>query len=138
MQWRATLATLIAVLLLSVSCSASACEISCDLMARGSGCHHAAGATTVAAMHHCDEMTKQGSGSIAPVQPCMHAVCKTLPPAVASDRVGIAPERLAAPLAILVSMLAVAPPHGSLAAPMAGAPPLRAPLLVSLQTTLRV
>jgi hypothetical protein len=137
MQWRATLAIWIAVLLLSVSCSASACELSCDLMARGSGCHHAAGATEVAATH-CGELAKPGSDSITTLHRCKHVVCKTLPPAIAGDRIEGAPERIDAQQAVTAALVVVVPLHVSSAEHFAEAPPLRAPLLVCLQTTLRV
>ncbi len=103
MGFRATLATMIAVLLLSVSCFASACEASCELKVFGPGCHQA-GATAsggnhllkhaqagMSGMHDCgmnvaDSSAKSPACSMVGASPCKHAICEQPVQALASDK----------------------------------------------------
>jgi hypothetical protein len=143
MRWRATLAALIAALLLSVSFSAGACEITCELAMHISPCHQAAGEMAgAAARHQCAGTMQTGAEVMAVQDHCTLAVCAALPSALAADRTWLVlPERVGSVLPAvqpgMAALRAVAPSQHP-AAHFAAAPPLRAPLVVSLQTTIRI
>ena len=123
---------LIASLLLAVSLSAGACELTCGL-----AMHHQTGESAQAGMQqHCTAM-QTGPDRITVRDHCAHRMCALPPISLPSDRVGLAsPERADSVLAVVAMGIAPTLPHA--ASRSKEAPPLRAPLLVSLQTTLRV
>ncbi len=153
MGFRATLATLI--LLLSVSCVASACEASCDLKVLGAGCHHA-GATAsggnhllehaqagMSRMHDCgmnvaESPAKSPACSMVDASPCEHSVCEQQPQALARDKKAGETGQSTIQLAAIIVALAFPMPE-QVSRRQASKPPLfRAPLLISLQTLIRV
>lgn len=155
MGLRATLATLIAVLLLAFSCVASACEASCNLKVLGPGCHHA-GATAsssnhllkhagvgMSGMHDCgmniaDSSAKSPACSMVGESPCEHSVCEQPVQALASDKEASATMMATVQQAAILTVLPFRIPE-QVSQWQPSKPPLfRAPLLVSLQTLIRV
>lgn len=140
MRFRAILAGLVAVLLLSISCVANACEISCNVKAFGPGCHTSSNATTSPAMAGMPDRGMDVSVHSARVQAndlCKHSVCEQQAQAVASDKT-VLHARSLAKLQALISVL-VFPVSGlHVRIESANTAPQRAPLLVALQTALRV
>jgi hypothetical protein len=141
MRPKSIVATLIAVLMLSLSCAASACEMSCDLKVIGLGCHHA-GLRVPAAQPH-SEMRGCGMNStvvthifgVTQNSLCTHAVCEQ--PQAASNEADVM-HLVSVQQMVILSVLAFPTPLHSLALQPAETPPLRPPLLVSLQTIIRV
>ena len=149
MRLKSTLATLTALLLLAISCVASACEATCDLQAVGRGCHHASPSASsetkpnqqMAGISHCgmavdNAASKVASGILQANTSCSHQVCAQSPTIMTHE------DELAAQL---VQSQSVIIPARTLPAPLitsifrtAETPPLRAPLLISLQTIIRV
>ncbi len=140
MRFRSILASLVAVLLLSISCVANACETSCDLKALGSGCHHvssASAAPAMAGMHDCGMDKSHHSAQVQANGQCKHSVCEQQPQTVASDRT-MHNVRSLATLQALVTVLVFPVSTLNVGIEPANTAPPRAPLLIALQTTLRV
>lgn len=140
MRLKTILATLLAVLLLTGSSMASACAVSCDLEAFGSHCHASSTKTSVAAQGMTDcgmVMGKNPAVSRADSNACTH-VCEQQPQAARNDH-GIAALRGVSLQQALVLAVLVYPParEGSLLR-HPETPPLRSPLLVALQSNLRI
>ena len=149
MRFKATLASLLAVLLVSVSCVASACEVSCDLKTRVACCHSGSAAQThsgrsdaqMATMKHCamtasDRSTQPpNSATVEAFQSCQHCVCSQQP-ALPNEVVAAAHPIVSQNAA--TSMLPFVSPAGSSQVLTSAAPPRRTSSLVSLYTILRV
>jgi hypothetical protein len=151
MRFRATLASLLAVLLVSVSCVASACEVSCDLKTRVACCHSGSAAQThsgrsdtqMATMKHCamtasDRSTQPpNSATVEAFQSCQHHVCMcSRQPALPNEVVAAAHPIVSQNAA--TSMLPFVSSAGSSQILTSAAPPRRTSSLVSLFTILRV
>jgi hypothetical protein len=140
MRVRVILASLMAVLLLSLSYVSSTCAISCDLMEMTQS--HLKGARTSApsAMPDCSMNEDQGvqeAASITMQSPaCNHHVCVEQP-VVLKNLTEIATHLIP----VSNTTMQVATPTGTNASKRFRAsetPPLRSPSLIALQTTLRV
>ncbi len=140
MRLRAILASLVAVLLLSISCVASSCETSCDLKALGYGCHNASpasAASPMAGMHDSGMDNDYHSAQVQANHQCKHAVCVQQPQTVASDLTVLHAKSLAT-LRALVAVLVFPLSTLDVRIEPANSAPPRVPLLVAFQTTLRV
>ncbi len=155
MRFRATLAILIAVLLLSFSCVASACEASCDLKVLGSGCHHAGASVSgnnhllkhagagMSGMHDCgmniaDSSAKSDVFAMVDASSCAHSICEQQLQAFASDKEANTSGMATTQQAAIIAVLAFPMPEQVSRWQPSKPPLLRAPLLVSLQTLIRV
>src|SRR5258708_2986929 len=89
MKLRAALASLLAIILLSFCCAASACQLRCDLEYAGHPCHGGSGARShhersgtqqLEGVQHC-AMTEASPSVHAPLllcqsnEPCQHQLC---------------------------------------------------------------
>lgn len=141
MRPKAIVATVIAVLMLSLSCAASACEMSCDLKVLGPACHHGGLSVAAAAPHSGMRGCGMNSAAmthifgVAQKSRCTHSVCEQ--PQAASMEADVMPLASVQQMVIL-SVLAFPAPVHSFGVESAETPPLRAPLLVCLQTIIRV
>lgn len=145
MRFRQVLATLIAALLLSVTCAASACEMSCELKISGPGCHNMTTKAAEAqgkmdAMPHCGMKTSVKSSSFhcANAGACSHSVCKQQPQLLEGDRQSAVLQALSFQHILIVSLLAYPTSPEIARVRLFESPPSRTPLLASLQTILRV
>lgn len=150
MRLRAALATLTAVLLLTISCAASACSASCAAMALGSGCSHGSHSQTAARSKHTGHsMAGMSHGDMAgsynmaelpmvmlPNAGCIQHVCELAPTLLRSDYGGV--QLLVAIQPMSLSTQAIFTPETEPQIEAVGTPPLRSRLVVALQTTLRI
>lgn len=149
MRLRAALATLTAVLLLTISCAASACAASCAAMALGSGCSGSASHTNASVelsghqmygMSHRVMTGPKGIANLAMVMPssssCIQHVCELTPTLLRSDYGGV--QLLVAIQPMSLSTQAIFTPETEPQIEAVGTPPLRSRLVVALQTTLRI
>lgn len=151
MRLRATLATLTAVLLLSISCVASVCETSCVLKVLETDCHYAAtttvstslqkGTPQMTGMDDCgmasaDHSVKPPSATVQSNGTCSHMVCAQ-PPVLANNEYSTSAQLISTQYAAIPTLTL---PVSELFSIFENteAPPHRAPSLVSLQTTLRI
>jgi len=152
MRFRAAISTVMSVVLLVSSCVALGCQISCDLKMYGSSCHHA-GAFHAAhrqadhqmtGMRHCG-MESAGSSAVQSLtcgvvyaNSCTHFACEQQPQNFTTGSDGIATQFMATQPGVLVafptSPVADRPSQWQ----AHETPPFRAPLLVSLQSIIRV
>lgn len=140
MRLRPTLASLVAVLLLSIPCMANACGTSCDLSALGICCHHASnesGAPAMAGMHDCGMDMSRQSVQVHADDNCKHFVCEQQPQTVANDQAVLHARSLATVQAVLTVLVFHVSTLNVRIEPASSAP-LRVPLLITLQMTLRV
>lgn len=140
MRFRSILAGLVLVLLLSISCVASACEISCDSKALGSGCHHvssASAAPAVAGMTDCGMGKSHHFAQVHANDQCKHAVCEQQPQTVESDQT-VLHTRSITTLQALVTIFVSSVSTLHVWIEPANTASSRVPLLVALQMTLRV
>ncbi len=140
MRLRSVLAGLVAVLLLSISCVANACETSCDLKALGSGCHHVSKASATPAMAGMPDCGMDKSHHSAQVQAndqCKHSVCEQQPQTGTRD-LTVLHARSLTTLQVLVTVLVFPVNTLKVRIEPANTASSRVPLLVALQTTLRV
>jgi hypothetical protein len=140
MRSKPILASFIPILLLLISCVANACETSCDLMALESGCHHASSAAvaiSMAGMHSCGINLSKRSAQIHTNDQCEHAVCEQQPQIVTGDQRVLHSRLLSAHQALTTVLLLPVNTLNARIEPANTAPP-RPPLLMALQTTLRV
>jgi hypothetical protein len=154
MRSKAALAILVAVVLLSISCVASACEISCGLRMCDPGCCDAAGSTYQsshryvahprAEMQDCGMKSAGASAArslaVAGVHatPCAHATCGQEPAAMARNAGEVASRFPALQRAMLLTVLKFTEPDRSSRRQVYETPPTRALFLISLQSTIRV
>ena len=150
MRLRAALATLTAVLLLTISCAASACSASCAAMALGSGCPHgSASHASVSGGHSGHQMSDMshremtGPNDMADLaivmlssSLCTQHVCELAPTLLRSDYGGA--QLLEAIQPMFPSSHAFFAPEMEPQIEAVGHPPLRSRLVVALQTTLRI
>lgn len=153
MRLRSTFAMLTALLLLTISYVASACEATCDVKALGGGCHHSGSSApteekqanhATSGMPSCDMATVEDGASKAPPEvvlstgACCHQVCEQAPTVVPNET-GISAQLIAAhQTAILAYVFFVSKPEILTDFRTPETPPLRTALLASLQSTLRV
>ena len=134
------LATLMAFLMLSISCVASACEVSCDLRILGPGCHSSArgGAeSAIDGMHECNMAKNDGSTHAQAPDVCSHAICDQQPQVAGSDPAGLpAPPSAMEHRAIAEHSPRTLNINARIA--VVDTSPSRALFLVALQTTFRV
>lgn len=149
MRLSATLATLTAVLLLSISCVASVCQTSCVLKTLETACDYTA--TTASSPHQkttshmpgmddcgmasTDHAVKVPSVIVQSNTACNHMVCEQ--PVLANNEYGISAQLILPQYAAIPTLTL---PMSELFSIVKNTetPPHRAPLLVSLQTTLRI
>ena len=147
MRLRAALATLTAVLLLTISCAASACSASCDAMAVGGGCSHSQSAASgeraghpMSGMSHREMTGPDDMADLAMVMlsssSCTHHVCELAPTLLRSDD-GDA-QLLVAIQPASLSTQSISVPEMESQIEAVGTPPLRSRLVAALQTTLRI
>jgi hypothetical protein len=148
MRLRATLATLTAVLLLSIPCVASVCETSCVLKVLEADCHYPATAAShkkatpqKTGMDDCgmastDHTVKAPSASVRSNSACNHMVCPQ-PSVLANNEYSTSVQLISAQYATIPNLTLPVSDWGSIFE-NTEAPPHRAPSLVSLQTTLRI
>jgi hypothetical protein len=147
MKLRAALASLLAIILLSFCCAASACQLRCDLENAGHPCHGGSQAGThhersgtqqMDGVQHC-AMTEASPSVHAPLllcqsnEPCQHQLCGDLP-AQLMDQSETAARLIPIQPAgtMLVEVRQPADAHQSLSV---DTPPQRTTSAVSLQTT---
>jgi hypothetical protein len=135
MRSRSILASLVAVLLLSISCVANACETSCDLKAVGSGCHHASG--TKAKMPGCGMNMSPNSAQIHANHQCRQSVCEQQPQKVVTDQTVLHAQALVT-LHAFITILFFPGSMLDVRIEPANASMSRVAFLIALQTTLRV
>ena len=150
MRLRSTLATLTALLLLTISCVASACETTCAVKALGGGCHHSRAfdsknsrqsESSMAGMPNCDMAARDAASKVSPAVvlangACSHQVCEQ-PPTALSNEDGVAAQLAAMQHIVILAQILFVPDTVSVFRTLE-APPLRVPMLVSLQSILRV
>ena len=133
-------ATLMALLMLSISCVGSVCEASCDLRILGLECHSTARggtASSIDGMHECGMAKNDGSAHVRAQDVCSHAICNQQPQVAGSDPVSLpAPQYATEHLAIAEPSLPTLKINARIAS--VDTSPSRALFLVALQTTLRV
>lgn len=147
MRFRAIVGMSVAVLLLSVSCVASACETSCALKALAPGCHDAGGGAVTAAHPGPDLMPGMGhcgmaKGIQAPVLQadavCNHSSVCEQPAQTIGDSEAGRPAQLISTAHAGVTAFALPVEQRRSRSEPADRSTSRAPLLVALQTNLRV
>jgi hypothetical protein len=147
MKLRATLASLLAFILLSFCCAASACQLRCDLENAGHPCHGSSQAGThhersgtqqMDGVQHC-AMTEASPSVHAPLllcqsnEPCQHQLCSDQPVQL-MDQSETAARLI--PIQPAVAMLVeVRQPADALQPLSVDTPPQRTTSAVSLQTT---
>lgn len=150
MRLRSILATLTALLLLTISCVASACETTCAVQALGGGCHHAMAfasknsrhpESSMAGMSNCGMIAKDGTARVAPGVllangACNQQVCEQ-PPTILPNKDGVTAQLITIQHVVILAHILFVPETVSVFR-TPEAPPLRAPLLISLQSILRV
>jgi hypothetical protein len=141
MRMRGVVATLMAFVLLSVTCVASACEMSCNLKMAGSGCEHTASRHSLSSqsVHNMspDNMAATPKADSVQSTSCDRAVCEHHPQALANEKNSSATQVLSLQQIFLLATFA-SPPLEQSVSRVSETPPLRSDLLVFLQTTLRV
>ena len=155
MKFRATLAGLLAAVLLSLSSAASACELRCDLARVGAPCRGKASASpqeegqtmasempgmTMAATQqkHGPAMgISEHATMLSLPDACDHPVCSETPLLAQDERTQLTQLTLSYQVVTLIVTLLWSKPPSALAF-VRGAPPLPTPTPVSLHTTLRV
>ena len=139
MRLRGILATLLAVLLLSVTAGASACEMSCGLKMAMSGCGHTASGYSLSS-HSMQNMSRGNEAAAAKAHSttsCAHIVCEHPPQALVNEQRSGAVQMLSLLQVVVLATLAL-PAHAHAFVHASETPPLRSSLLVFLQNTLRV
>ena len=150
MRLRSALATLTAILLLTISCAASVCSVSCGAMAVGGGCSHGSHSQAAASgmlpghpmsgMSHREMAGPNDMADLTMVMPssssCAQHVCELAPTLLRSDSGGA--QLLVAIQPASLSAQAILAPEMESQIEIAGTPPLRSHLVVALQTTLRI
>lgn len=149
MRLRAALATVTAVLLLTISCAASACSASCAAMALGSGCSGSASHASASGERSGHQMSGMshrgmpGPNDMADLpmvtlssSSCIQHVCELAPTLLRSDYGGV--QLLVATQPMSLSTQAMLTPEIESQIEAVGTPPLRSRLVVALQTTLRI
>jgi hypothetical protein len=147
MKLRAALASLLAIILLSFCCAASACQLRCDLENAGHPCHggsqavthhERSGAHQLDGVQHC-AMTEASPSVHAPLllcqsnEPCQHQLCGDLP-AQLMDQSETAARLI--PIQPAGTMLVeVRQPEDARQSLSFDTPPQRTTSAVSLQTT---
>jgi hypothetical protein len=147
MRLRAALASLLAFILLSFCCAASACQLRCDLENAGHPCHggsqagshhERSGTQQMDGVQHC-AMTEASPSVHAPSllcqsnEPCQHQLCGDLP-AQLMDQSETAARLI--PIQPAGTMLVeVRQPKDALQSLSVDTPPQRTTSAVSLQTT---
>lgn len=147
MRFRATLASLLAVILLSFSPVASACEIHCDRASQGASCHSGTAHSSHQTDNSMSAMPGMGESPVAeaiqdvPVvsgaaQSCLHHICAQQPVLLKSDTKALTNLNLSHQVPLLYSIpQEYAAPSGTV--PVRGPPPIQRASPVSLHTTLR-
>ena len=88
-----------AILLLSISCVANACQTSCDLDAVAAGCQNIAGASTarnMPRMHDCGMNVGDRAAQWQSTDQCRHSGCAQQPQTIVSDQILSHPRAVAA------------------------------------------
>ena len=152
MRLRSTLATLTALLMLTISCVASSCEATCAARTLGGGCHHAASSASksetqasqsMPGMSDCGMTAKDATLKGSPElllsnSACSHQVCEQ-PPTIVLNENRLSAQRIATHHAVILAYAFFASePETVTDLRTPETPPLRTTLLVSLQSTLRV
>jgi len=132
MRFRSMVAGLVAVLLLSISCVASACEASCYQEAADTGCHGQSPAVSAPAMTGMHD-----GGMNLRSETCAHRVCEQQPQVVESEQAATNFGSLATLHAFIAVLVSAESLESIRIAPSDTSPP-RVPFLIALQTTLRV
>ena len=146
MRFRATLASLLTVILLSLAPFASKCEIQCDLASRGPSCHgssvQAHGKQQMAGMAGMEQKAPPGLGDQVPTliaaAPACHTHACALQPAVFSEQKSVVAHVSVSAEAVFFDSLQFAPEPAIAGFSSRGPPSLRPATPVSLRTTLRV
>ena len=145
--FRATLASLLAVILLSLSPLASACQIHCDQASAGASCHSTAAHSSPQSTHSMLAMPGMGESQVAEANPgfpvvsgaaqsCFHHICAQQPVLLKSAPQAFTSLDLSHQVPLLYSLpQAYAVPSGIV--PVRGPPPIQRASPVSLHTTLR-
>lgn len=148
MRFRATLASLLTVMLLSFSCLASTCEIKCDLKSVLPGCdgtsmhaekqHHPMPAMAGMDRHSPSEVVTPSSEALASSsQSCAHHVCAQSP-ALLSEQKAVIAHVLISAGGPVSEPPAVSSQEAIGAQLVRGPPPFRLATPVSLHTTLLI
>ncbi len=147
MRLRATCALLLAAILLSVTCVSSACETSCGLEKAGAGCRNA-GQSPTKHEHSARQMTGMRDCAMAKpdrlqnaevaqiTSPCDYSPCSSQAQVTVSEE-GASAMELAPAYPTLIPATLIRPMSESYSKHIQS-PPLRSPLLVSLQIAIRV
>jgi hypothetical protein len=147
MRFRATLASLLAVILLSLSPLSSACQIHCDRASQGASCHSTAAHSSPQSSNSMPAMPGMGESQVAEANPgfpvvsgaaqsCFHHVCAQQPVLLKSAPQAFTSLDLSHQVPLLYSLpQAYAVPSGIV--PVRGPPPIQRASPVSLHTTLR-
>lgn len=141
--FRATVASLLAVMVLSIASLASVCEIQCDLKEIGSGCPHhgllAHGAHEANAVHSMPGMQKEMAAQAvqAIYSGCDHEGCAQQPALITRrNAVAVSGMQIYHPVVLLAAILMPADCRD--VSRVLGSPPREGPSPVTLHTTLRV
>lgn len=148
MRLRTILASLMAVVLLSLSCAASACAVNCDAMGISHTCSHTPRAnaqadsshSSMSGMQHCSMKMQRDSQETVHLKlqtaACSHHVCAEQP-VILTDETGAAAHPIqlnqtATPLSSVITADLIETSR------ISETPPLRSPSLIALQSTLRI
>jgi hypothetical protein len=149
MRLRSTFAMLTVFLLFTISCVASACDATCAAKALGGGCHHAISSApsrgkqikqSMSGMSGCGMAAKDASKVLDELVlsdgACSHQVCEQAPTIIPSEN-GLSARQIATRQVVILANVFFGPETVTTFR-TSETPPLRAPLLVSLQSILRV
>jgi hypothetical protein len=152
MRYRSTFAMLTVLLLLTISCVASACETTCAANALGGQCHHAISPAaksemksnpSMSGMSDCDATSKdiasKTSSKLLLTNPvCSHQVCEQSPTIVPNE-IGLSAKRITANQTVFLAyFLFRSEPERIANFRTIETQPLRTSLLVFFQSTLRI
>ncbi len=147
MRFRATLASLLAVILLSLSPLSSACQINCDRATQEASCHSGAAHSSHQSIKSMSAMPGMRESQVDEAMPgfpvvlgaaqrCFHHICAQQPVLFKSDAHAFTSVDLSHQVPLLYSMPQEdAVPSGIV--PVRGPPPIQRASPVSLHTTLR-
>ncbi len=147
MRFRATLASLLAVILLSLSPLSSACQIHCDRASAGASCHSTVAHSSHQSSNSMSAMAGMGKSQVdeaipgfpvvsGAAQSCSHHICAQQTVLLKSDAQAFTSLDLSHQVPLLYSIpQEYAAPSGIV--PVRGPPPIQRASPVSLHTTLR-
>lgn len=144
MRLRATLATLLTFVLMSTSCFASACHLACSLKISGPTCHPSDSSmmgnprSHECPMHPHRASDRATATDVKSPETCSSPACAQQAQAIEADQSESSAPMAWTLTAVVAPLISLPTQTYAIEHRLPETPPLRPPVLVSLQTTLRI